>query len=190
MRFGRLTGSLVLLDLGVSMLTLTMNGLDGWNIAVSLQLARLASLVLMGVGLRLLPQSGHKPTGDTFASLRGLGRRYPLSTALLTFSCLSLIGMPMTIGFAARWSFLLASQTISIPWLPYLVLLAMIGGTIGLLRSLSQLLLPAMPGQEIPDSKPVWLQGLSAFVLLIGFWLAIFYPAAQSYAGRLAQMFR
>jgi formate hydrogenlyase subunit 3/multisubunit Na+/H+ antiporter MnhD subunit len=189
MRFGRLIGSLVLLDLGISMLTLTMSTVDGWNIAVSLQLARLISLTLMTVGLRPFSPSGQHATGATFVSFRGLGRRYPLSVALFAFGCLSLIGMPMTVGFNARWSVLLTGQTISNPWLPYVVLLAMIGGTVGLWRSLSDLLSPAATEQEFADSKPIWLQGLSVFVLIIGFGLAMFPPVAQSYAARLAQMF-
>ena len=58
-------------------------------------------LVMAGVALRL-------GTAD-LASFRGLGRRMPVTMACFTVAGLSLIGVPLTVGFVSKWYLVMAA---------------------------------------------------------------------------------
>jgi len=93
--------SLLLLDLGMGLLTLLLPGMAGWETAVSVLTARSISLLLMGLGWLLLGGRGE-----------GAAQR-PWAAALWLYGCLSLLGLPLTPGFAGRWLLLSALPGLS-----------------------------------------------------------------------------
>lgn len=42
-------------------------------------------------------------TAETYADLRGIGRRHPFLTAAMAVCCISLIGIPLTVGFLGKF---------------------------------------------------------------------------------------
>ena len=112
--------SLLLLDLGVALLLLLRPDGAGWETAVLLYRGRLVGLLWAGVGW-LLWREGVA------------GRKRPLGRLLWAYGGLTLIGLPLTAGFAARWA-LLAQVP---PLAAGLLLLALLGGLWGLGRWLA-----------------------------------------------------
>ena len=51
----------------------------------------------------------YRTGGVSIASLAGLGRRMPWTMAAFVFGALSLIGVPLTVGFISKWYLLLAA---------------------------------------------------------------------------------
>jgi len=91
-----LPASLLLLNLGLGILTLLLPGTLGWETAVSVLAARSLSLLLVGVGGLLL--GSQPPVGD----LAGRSRR--VGGLLWAYGCLSLLGLPLTLGFDGQWA--------------------------------------------------------------------------------------
>jgi NADH:ubiquinone oxidoreductase subunit 2 (subunit N) len=104
---------------------------------------------------------------------------------------MSLLGLPLTVGFGGRWAIIIASgQALHLSWLPYFLLLAMIIGISGLLRSLINIISQLDDESDSFTSEEFWLKDLSAFILLIGGYLAIFPQVLNSYAYLLADLLR
>jgi NADH-quinone oxidoreductase subunit N len=181
-----LLGSSLLLDMGMIVLALAMGGADGWKIAMTLQTARFFSLLVAMVGHSVLKRRNGYTAMDASS---GLARRSPLGAALFMFGCVSLIGLPLTVGFSGRWAMIVAVENALEPsWLPYLMLLAMIGGTIGILRCLAVMLTRTDDETAVPALQAPWLRGLSALTLIVGLWLAVFPRTLHEYADRLADL--
>ena len=136
--YGRLWAGLILLDMGLSLLTLALPLDVGWETAVVQLTARYVSLLLAAVGWLLLRQHSQ---GVAYAANRGLGRQWPLSVALLILGAFSLLGMPLTVGFNGRWAVLmgLAAADHS-TWALLLLFAAVLGAIYGVLRGLLPLL--------------------------------------------------
>jgi hypothetical protein len=113
----KLLASLLLVDMGATLLLLS--GGAGWETAVSHYQSRALALLLAGAGC-LLWQDGAK------------GWKRPLGQLLWLYGALALLGLPLTPGFAARWSLLTTLD----PAPAGLLLLAMLGGVWGLVRAL------------------------------------------------------
>lgn len=129
----RLLGSLLLLDMSVAAALLLVPVAVGWSTAVLLPLARTVSLLLVSLGWSSLG-------GDT--AWQGAGRRRPGAALTLGYGLISLLGLPLTVGFAGRWAAvaLVAQQADVAAWLPISLLLAMGGGIVGTWRGLGPLL--------------------------------------------------
>lgn len=183
----RWLSSFLLLDMGMTLLALTADGQEGWRLAATGQMARTISLLLASVGLRLIQGK----TDGSFVNLHGGGRRDPLGFSLLIYGCASLLGLPLTVGFAGRWAIVLQfHQASGTPWLPYLLLLAMLGATIGLLRGMKPLLLPADQDVKSDLAHSIWLRG-SAILLFLFAGLLAFKPVLISdYVGNLVELLR
>lgn len=139
---GRLLGGLLLLDMGMALLLLSLPGPTRWQAAVALHVVRFVSLLPATAGLILLRRQGDS---DEIAANSGLARRAPWSAALFIYGSLCLLGLPLTPGFSSRWTIIAAlnqSAALPAPWLPLLLLLAMIGGAAGVLRALAYWLQP------------------------------------------------
>jgi NADH:ubiquinone oxidoreductase subunit 2 (subunit N) len=191
--FRRLLGSLLLLDMAMSLLALSFGSWEGWRTAVSLQIFRSVSLLLASTGLALLNRqmgAGADEVDDLLPE-RGLGRNAPLAALLFMYGCFSLLGLPLTVGFSGRWDIILSAQEMGAAgWQIYGLWLAMIVATMGLLRSLARLLAPAEGGgHQRPIAGP-WQQALPALLLLLGSWLAIWPQIVTAYAHDLATLFR
>lgn len=186
---GRLLGSLLLLDMSMALLALSLPGPIRLPAIVSLQVIRFFTLLPAIVGLMLLRR---QTDSDEIEANKGLGRRAPRSLALFVFGCLSLLGLPLTVGFGSRWAVITAvaqQATSPAPWLSLLLLLAMVGGTAGVLRGLAYWLQPATEVDVAPTAvERPWLHGALALVLVAGLWLALFPQVLLSYAARLADL--
>lgn len=177
----------LLLDVGMLVTAVAVGGAEGWDIAVALQLARFVSLLLATVGIGIIrnQQRDEVEANDLEAI-----RYAPLGVALFAFGSASLIGLPMTIGFSGRWSLIIATNSASSPaWLPYLMLLAMIGASIGLLGKLVSML--NLPGSEtdVARARKKWRDGLALVILSAGIWFAAFPQALHGYARVLSELF-
>ena len=161
----RLLGSLLLLDMSVSLAMLLVPVETGWETAVLLPLVRSVSLLLVVLGKYGLPAAD-----QTAAAWRGSGRQRPIAALTLGYGLFSLLGLPLGVGFPGRWSaiVLIAAADVSF-WLPVGLLLATGGGIYGLWRGLSPLLMrgekDAAVRQPIVDQVGLLL-GLAAGVVL------------------------
>ncbi len=174
----RLLGSLLLLDMSFSLALLLVPVAVGWETAVLLPLLRSASLLLVMLGWQALPAV----QDDKW---QGLARRRPLAALALGYGLVSLLGLPLAVGFSGRWSaiVLVAAVVDAAVWLPVCLLLAMGGGIYGVWRGLAPLL---MRGETaVTDHQPVQMRiGLLAGVV-IGVLLAVT-PLALTFVQRLA----
>ncbi|VAW34307.1 hypothetical protein MNBD_CHLOROFLEXI01-2609, partial [hydrothermal vent metagenome] len=173
----RLIGSVLLLDMAFTILCLTLPLRVGWETAVSLQIGRFGSLLLLAGGWELLKRQLANWPLDKFPI--GLGRQSPMGLALLGLGLFSLIGLPLTLGFGGRWRLLTAVAELAnqgdIPlWLPAIGLFSLGLGAIAILRLLVTLLAAQPDDEAAVKSDPVWLQAVVGFVLLAATWLALF----------------
>lgn len=125
----RLLGSLVLVDMGATLICFG-HGIAGIEQAWALLLTRYGALLIAAIGLQW---SAQQEAVD--ASLVGAEHlaRHPLAAALVAYGALSLIGLPLTPGFATRWAAMAVAGSASIWWSLPLVL-AVAAGLAGVLR--------------------------------------------------------
>lgn len=176
----RAIGSVLLLDMALTILCLTLPEPLGWATAVTLQLGRFAGLLLVAGGWQLLKR--HQAAWPLDRLPAGLGRRAPLSLALLGAGLFSLLGLPFTPGFAGHWRVLTAVGDLAnrggVPWwLPAVALLGLGLGAAGVLRLVAVLLAKREHEEEVtavPD--PLWLKLVVGVVLTAVLWLAVFPP--------------
>jgi formate hydrogenlyase subunit 3/multisubunit Na+/H+ antiporter MnhD subunit len=169
---GRLFGYLVLLDVGVTIIALSIGGRLGLRETIGILMLRTITLVFCGVGLGLIqaqkPDSSFESTNNS--NLAGLAHRTPLGVALFVFGCLSLAGAPLTPGFAGRWS--LVVITVSSPeWQSFVVILSVAIAIIGILR-----MLPRMFSTDVEDGvvvEPKQTRIVAAALLVFGALIAI-----------------
>jgi NADH:ubiquinone oxidoreductase subunit 2 (subunit N) len=183
----RWLAAFLLLDMGTTLLTLSIGGSDGMRLFLTMQLARVIALLMVAVGLTLIAGNGDA----LFSSLSGRGRQRPLGLGMLVLGCASLLGLPLTVGFPGRWEMILvAQQGAHPPWLPYHLLLAMIVGSAGLLRGIASCLAPSDEDAESAVGRRTWLQGVALLLALFGGWLAINPQHLSNYAADLASLIR
>ena len=125
----RLLGAVVLADIGATLICLAQ-GVAGIEQAWSLLLLRFLALLLAAIGLQWAAQRA--AVGDDRLALEHLARR-PLAAALFAYGAASLIGLPLTAGFTARWAAIALGGATS-PWWALFMLLAVAGGVAGLVR--------------------------------------------------------
>jgi len=123
-----LWGSLLLVEMGSAVMILAA-GPAGQQAALTGLGLRFAGLLLTALGLILLGSGRSDRALDSTRQNRwGWG--------LFAYGALSLIGLPLTPGFPARWAAISAAATES-PWLVLLLLVAMASAAAGLLRRLA-----------------------------------------------------
>lgn len=181
----RAIGNILLLDMALTILCLTLPEQIGWGTAVTLQIVRFGSLLLLAGGWKLLQRHQAEWSLDRLPA--GLGRRSPLSLALLGAGLFSLLGLPFTLGFGGQWQLLTAVAELAnrggVPWwLPAVALLGLGLGAVGVLRVLVVLLAKNNEEGETAVSDPLWLQITVGFVLVAAFWLALFPQTASTIA--------
>jgi len=150
----------VLLDAGVVLATLGA-GATGVATALTVVLARSLALTLVMVALQLLRQeeSGAQPWWLLL---------------VLGYGAVSLLGLPLTPGFAGRWQAiaLLGAQS---PWQALLAVLAVAVAAVGLWRALP---LPAFPPADRKlDWRPIAGPQLIVAVLLLAALLLTLFPS-------------
>lgn len=118
----------VVLDMGFLLPALLSPGADGLLLALPALISRTLSLLLIAAAWRVRP---------VVADNARFGRaRAALPMVLLGYGLLSLLGLPLTPGFAGRWVQLLAAGQSQGQWATVLLGLALVLGALGLLRGL------------------------------------------------------
>jgi len=181
--FSRLVAGLLLLDMGITLPVLSLPGMVGWQTAVSLHLNRFLSLLIMTIAWHWLKASG---LTTSIAGSRDVGRQAPFGTFLFIFGCFSLVGLPLTPGFSGRWALMASlSQIGQVPWWVLVLLLtAMVGAALGILRHLAVLVQP-MPDKVQSTVETRWIQGAAVLLLIIGIIFAAFPQLTMTYAARI-----
>jgi NADH:ubiquinone oxidoreductase subunit 2 (subunit N) len=155
-----------LLDMGAVLAALGA-GPAGLPPALLMVLGRTLALVLAMVGLAYVEPRPRTAASDPLAYD---GARWPLF--LLAYGAFSLLGLPLTPGFAGRWAeiALLGQQS---PWLAAVTLLAVAAAAAGVWRSLPPATLPSLRGWRTGwPLAPV--QAAAALLLLLAILLTLF----------------
>ena len=103
-RFGRLMGYAVMVDLGTTLLAVSVTGLQGLSVALSIVALRGVGLAVWGLGLGWIRAHSRNYNSDDFEDVQGLAWQLPFATAALIFGGLSLAAVPLTAGFTGRWA--------------------------------------------------------------------------------------
>jgi multicomponent Na+:H+ antiporter subunit D len=102
---------------------------------------------------------------DDFAALQGAAAREPLAVFAFGLAGASLIGLPPSVGFAAKWQLLRAALEAGQWWWAIVVLAGGLLSAAYVFRVLRLAFLPAPPGAEVrPARRPL---AASAFVLAL-----------------------
>lgn len=162
---GVVAGAL-LLDMGFLLLVALAPGADGLSVAIPALIARYVSLLLIAVGLSGAPMSGQSTRGGRLFAL--------LRPALLVYGFLSLVGLPLTPGFAGRWPQLAVAGQGGGIWPALLLVVAMAAGAGALVRmarrQTSALAEPAGSAPEVTGFE----YGLTLFLLASAGLLGLF----------------
>jgi len=102
-RPGRILGYAVLADSGAALVALGLSSEAGLALALLCILSRPFGVLLMAAGIRGL-KDRRRDLGWRAGSARGLVTEAPWSTLAFLIGGLSIAGLPITAGFAARWS--------------------------------------------------------------------------------------
>lgn len=183
---GRMMGYAFIMEIGWSLLALTMNPLLGADMLLSELffaelLPRGLSLAVWSLAVSILQTAAGSPN---LHSMKGIARRYPVTSTALFLSWFSLAGAPLLAGFPVRLPLWLALAQTS-PQLTLLSLLASGCLAISGLRALAVFVqAPIEENWRISENRQ---QGLlliagSAFILLVGIMPQWFLPAMAKIA--------
>jgi formate hydrogenlyase subunit 3/multisubunit Na+/H+ antiporter MnhD subunit len=144
--FGRLMGYAVVADFGATLLAIGHGSTEGLRVGLVLIGLRVIALAVWGLGLAGL-RAARPGADDDFERMRGLAREQPVAAATVVLGGLSLVGFPLTAGFAGRWALwrLLASDYQSAA---FILLLATVAVSLGYARGLALLVRHPLPADE------------------------------------------
>lgn len=166
-RFGRLMGYAVMVDLGTTLLAVSVAGAGGLRVALFIVALRGVGLAVWGLGLGWIRTGARRPNSDDFDDVRGLAWQMPFATAALIFGGLSLAAVPLTAGFAGRWALfrLLAVDDFGIT---ILLLLAGVSVTLSYARGIAALFYrePAVENGIAAEDSAGPREGQTALVFL------------------------
>jgi NADH:ubiquinone oxidoreductase subunit 2 (subunit N) len=173
----RFIGSVLLLHMALTILCLTLPRNVGWETAVTLQIGRFGSLLLLAGGWELLRRRESEWPLNKLPT--GLGRQTPAGVALFGLGLFSLLGLPLTLGFGGQWRLLtavgeMAKQGIMPWWLPALTLLSLGLGAAAVWRVLVNLLQLPAEDERPTQNDPIWLKAIVGLIFLGATWLALF----------------
>jgi hypothetical protein len=153
---GVVAGALAL-DMGLLLAATLVPGAGGLLIALPALTSRFLSLLLITLGWGWPP--GNQSGGAVTAGRRWVAR---LPQILLAYGCLSLIGLPLTPGFAGRWAQLAVIGGDGSVWPGLFVALALALATLAVARAVLR------PGLERGASRPISRAGAIFAVVLLG----------------------
>jgi formate hydrogenlyase subunit 3/multisubunit Na+/H+ antiporter MnhD subunit len=187
--FARLLGYLLLLNIGVTLWSLTSISSGSLETTYTLVLLRTVSLALAGAGLGLIrrqidPQ--HEGV-DRLGASRGLARKTPLGVALFVYGALSLAGLPLTPGFNGQWAAVNLAGNES-PLLAAVLILSMVIAATGLLRWVPLTIRQIEDGNQRPADETTVERIVAGLLLAAGIILAIYPSILLDIANRLATL--
>jgi formate hydrogenlyase subunit 3/multisubunit Na+/H+ antiporter MnhD subunit len=167
-------GYAMMVDTGLAVMALGIGTQRGIGMTIGILFARTLGVIVMAAGMGgLKDQSGGSPVLP-----EGLGRQAPWSTAAVLAGGLSIVGFPLTVGFAMRWA--LVSEIMgSDPSTGLTILIISIGPLIGLLQLTARLFrkpkkpIPIDEPEEQEEEIPPEPEPVTNAVLLIGLALAV-----------------
>jgi formate hydrogenlyase subunit 3/multisubunit Na+/H+ antiporter MnhD subunit len=188
-RLGRSVGYLSLCNLGAILLSLSVGGSSGVQMALVLLASRGVSLLVWGVSFHALRP---KQAGDRPEDLRGAAFSRPLAFAAALLSGLSLVGTPGLIAFPPFWALLrsLASAPDSI--LPVLsLLLSLSAGVLSIFR-FARPMLSSAASLPSPVEKGrllrLFLLGAILSLFLLGLFPQLYIPLVANAANAFANL--
>jgi multicomponent Na+:H+ antiporter subunit D len=190
--FGHLLGYLLLISIGAVSAVLASGGAAIVPVAMTLLILRIISLTAAGAGLAMIRSQALTVAGgaNQFAANRGLVWRTPLGLGLFVLGGLSVIGLPLTPGFAGTWPAVLLIAQRS-PWLAAILVLAIAAGALGVFRRL----IPLLSRPEVasdPAERPTedrLSEIVAAILLVLGALLTLFPQFASTFGESLAALF-
>lgn len=112
-------------------------------------------------------------------SIRGLGRRMPLTFTALLIGGLSLIGIPLTAGFISKWYFVVAALQAGLWWVAALILLGSLLALVYVWRIVEAAWFKEVPAGSVPLDQmgrleaPLWLLVPTWVLVLANIWFGI-----------------
>jgi NADH:ubiquinone oxidoreductase subunit 2 (subunit N) len=100
-RFGRLMGYAVMIDIGAALMAVGLATPDGLRATLAILALRVLALAVWGLGLSWLRLDSNS---TDFDDLAGRAWQMPFAAMAVVVGGLSLIGFPLTAGFAGRWA--------------------------------------------------------------------------------------
>ncbi|MFO7741319.1 MAG: proton-conducting transporter membrane subunit [Anaerolineae bacterium] len=188
-RLGRLVGYGALVDTGVALVALGRASQEGLALALLVLFVRPFGVVLMAAGLKGLQSWGLRE--DRPESLRGLASDVPWATTAFLVGGISTAGLPISAGFAARWSLYRALAPSNLLTTLF-TLLASAAVMAGIWRALSLLVAsPASSDEGVGGREPRgardWLTaGLMVLAVAASVAVGLFPQFLTSTAVRLA----
>ena len=156
----------ILLDMGLLLPAVLVPGTDGLMIAIPALIARYLALLLVGLGLagRLSIEEPAR-LGRLPALLR---------PALLLYGLLSLIGLPLTPGFAGRWAQLAVVGQSGGMWPTLLLVFALAAATAAIVRMTRHRLAATAESATIVGTFSAFEFGLMLFLAVISTLIGLF----------------
>ncbi len=164
--WGRSVGYALLIEIGATLLAVGLGTRAGLGAMLAVFALRGLSLLVWATAIDQLRRVAASGEAD-FASLRGVGWRYPFAVTAAAMGILSLMGLPLMAGFPAKWALLrlLAEHN---PWLALTLLAAMTSVGVVVMRGLAALTTPDSPAEVIaPQETPLQMVFYSLGVLAI-----------------------
>lgn len=164
--WGRSVGYALLIEIGATLLAVGLETRAGVAAMLAIFALRGLSLLVWAAAIEQLRRASASSEAD-FASLRGVGWRYPFAVTAAALGLLSLMGLPLMAGFPAKWALLrlLAEQN---PLLAFALLAAMTSVGVVVMRGLASLTTPLTPDEVIlPQETPLQMVFYSLGVLAI-----------------------
>ncbi len=105
--------------------------------------------------------------------LRGLGRAMPWTMAAFVAASLSLIGVPLTVGFISKWYLVLAALEQGLGWLVAVILLSSLLAVVYVWRLVEIAYFQPSDSRDIHREAPLGLLVPTWILVLANFWFGI-----------------
>jgi formate hydrogenlyase subunit 3/multisubunit Na+/H+ antiporter MnhD subunit len=175
----------LIIDLGVILIAIGTGTQDGFRLALSLSVVRVAALGVLALALSIMDEV-IQPHGN----FQGVGFQVPLGAAAFLVGFLSIAGIPLTAGFPGRWPLLtnvLQSDTLAAGT----IIFSMISvGVLGI--RWATILFGKGDGGEyvrLTNTSKGFLIGGILILILLGLFPQIVFPWIEDVATGLANLF-
>lgn len=184
--FARVMAFALLTDFGVTLLAVSGNTADGYNLALGLAGVRVIGVAVCALGLAYLVNQYEQ---DRPHHLEGAAYRAPLASMAALIGVLSIAGFPLTAGFPARWA-LITSGSLDI-----LASGAILFSTLCIAASalywMHHFMQPAdRPPESLSLVERFFFAGGIALILTFGVFPQIVYPWVVDMASGLTNLLR